>query len=206
MGIKQYKPTSAGRRAGSVSDFADCTYPQENKPEKSLLVPQQEEGRPQQPGRSSPSRFRGGGHKQMYRIIDFKRKKDGVEATVVSVEYDPNRTARIALLQYEDGEEGVHPRPGRPEGRRQGDQRRRRASSRGRQLHAAAEDPARHDGPQRRDAAGPRRPDLPQRRLQRDADRPRRRLGADHAADRRSPPRADRSAGRRSAACRTPST
>jgi large subunit ribosomal protein L2 len=103
MGVIQYKPTSAGRRAGSVSDFADCTTPRVNKPEKSLLVPAKKHG-----GRNNQgvitSRFRGGGHKRMYRIIDFKRKKDGVAASVLSIEYDPNRSARIALLQYADGE------------------------------------------------------------------------------------------------------
>jgi large subunit ribosomal protein L2 len=103
MGIRQYKPTSAGRRAGSVSDFADCTNPKVNAPEKSLLTRQKKKG-----GRNNQGvvtvRFRGGGHKQMYRIIDFKRKKDGVPAVVVSVEYDPNRSARIALIKYNDGE------------------------------------------------------------------------------------------------------
>jgi large subunit ribosomal protein L2 len=103
MGIRYYKPTSAGRRQGSVSDFSECTHPKENRPEKSLLVPIKKKG-----GRNNQgivtSRFRGGGHKRMYRLIDFKRKKDGVAATVVQVEYDPNRSARIALLQYADGE------------------------------------------------------------------------------------------------------
>ncbi len=103
MGIRQYKPTSAGRRAGSVSDFAECTNPKVNAPEKSLLKPLKKSG-----GRNNQGivtvRFRGGGHKRMYRIIDFKRKKDGAPAKVVSVEYDPNRSARIALIQYADGE------------------------------------------------------------------------------------------------------
>jgi large subunit ribosomal protein L2 len=102
MGIREYKPVTAGRRAGSVSDFADITD-RKKKPEKSLLKPRKKKG-----GRNFQgiitTRFRGGGHKKMYRIIDFARKKDGVAATVVSIEYDPNRTARIALLQYEDGE------------------------------------------------------------------------------------------------------
>ena len=101
MGIKQYKPTSAGRRAGSVSDFADCTHPRENRPEKSLLRPLPKKG-----GRNNQgvitSRFRGGGHKKRYRLIDFKRKKDGVEAVVIQVEYDPCRSARIALLEYRE--------------------------------------------------------------------------------------------------------
>src|SRR5260370_14841595 len=104
MGIRQYKPTSAGRRGGSVSDFLDCTNPKVNSPEKSLLNgPTKKKG-----GRNNQgiitSRFRGGGHKRMYRLVDFKRKKDGIAATVLSIEYDPNRSARIALLSYADGE------------------------------------------------------------------------------------------------------
>src|SRR5436190_10988252 len=104
MGIRLYKPTSAGRRSASVSDFADCTYPRENKPEKSLLIPRKKKG-----GRNNQGlitiRFRGGGHKKMYRLIDFKRNgKDGVSANVLSIEYDPNRSARIALIQYTGGE------------------------------------------------------------------------------------------------------
>jgi len=104
MGIRLYKPTSAGRRGASVSDFADCTYPRENKPEKSLLIPRKKKG-----GRNNQGlitiRFRGGGHKKMYRLIDFKRNgKDGVSANVLSIEYDPNRSARIALIQYTNGE------------------------------------------------------------------------------------------------------
>lgn len=102
MGIRQYKPTTPGRREGSVSDFADITD-RKKKPEKSLLRPLPKKG-----GRNNQgiicTRFRGGGHKRRYRLIDFKRKKDSVWATVVSIEYDPNRSARIALLQYEDGE------------------------------------------------------------------------------------------------------
>jgi large subunit ribosomal protein L2 len=103
MGVRQYKPTSAGRRGGSVSDFAECTNPKVNAPEKSLLKPHKKKG-----GRNNQgivtSRFRGGGHKRMDRIVDFKRKKDGVNASVLSVEYDPGRTARIALIKYDDGE------------------------------------------------------------------------------------------------------
>src|SRR4051812_18206137 len=101
MGVIQYKPTSAGRRGGMVSDFADCTHPNENRPEKSLLAPRKKKGGRNNQGITT-SRFRGGGHKQRYRIIDFKRKKDLMEAVVVQVEYDPCRTARIALLQYGD--------------------------------------------------------------------------------------------------------
>ena len=107
MGIRQYKPTSKGRRHGTVSDFADITD-KKKKPEKALLVRAKKKG-----GRNNQgivtTRFRGGGHKQMYRQIDFKRRKDGVEATVVSIEYDPNRTCRIALLQYPDGARTLEP-------------------------------------------------------------------------------------------------
>jgi large subunit ribosomal protein L2 len=99
MGVKQYKPTSAGRRAGMVSDFAECTHPRSNRPEKALLSPLPKTGGRNHHGIVT-SRFRGGGHKRMYRQIDFKRKRDNVEATVVQVEYDPNRSARIALLEY----------------------------------------------------------------------------------------------------------
>jgi len=101
MGIRYYKPTTPGRRGASVSDFSDITD-RKKKPEKSLCVPLQKKG-----GRNNQgivtSRFRGGGHKRMYRLIDFKRRKDDAAATVVAVEYDPNRSSRIALLQYADG-------------------------------------------------------------------------------------------------------
>jgi len=103
MGIRLYKPVTAGRRGGSVSDFADCTHPLDNRPEKSLLIPRRKTGGRNHHGVVT-SRFRGGGHKKMYRIIDFRRQKENVWATVESVEYDPNRSARIALIKYEDGE------------------------------------------------------------------------------------------------------
>ncbi len=102
MGIRYYNPTSAGRRQGSVSDFADITD-RKKKPEKSLLQPKPKKGGRNNQGLTC-TRFRGRGHKRMYRLIDFKRQKDNVWANVVGVEYDPNRSARIALLQYEDGE------------------------------------------------------------------------------------------------------
>ena len=101
MGIRQYKPTSAGRRGASVSDFAELT--KGAKPEKSLLTRQKKKGGRNNQGRITV-RHRGGGHKQMYRLIDFQRQKDGVPAKVKSIEYDPNRNARIALLNYVDGE------------------------------------------------------------------------------------------------------
>jgi large subunit ribosomal protein L2 len=100
MGIKTSKPTSPGRRFYSVSDFKEITT---DVPERSLIEKQTSSGGRNNRGRIT-SRFRGGGHKQRYRVIDFKRNKIGVPAKVYSIEYDPNRTARIALLHYADGE------------------------------------------------------------------------------------------------------
>ncbi len=100
MGIRAYKPTSAGRRFYTVSDFAEITT---DVPERKLLEPKPRTGGRNHYGRIT-SRFRGGGHKQAYRVIDFKRDKIGVPAKVAQIEYDPNRTARIALLHYADGE------------------------------------------------------------------------------------------------------
>ncbi|MCA9630446.1 MAG: 50S ribosomal protein L2, partial [Myxococcales bacterium] len=100
MGIRKSKPTSPGRRFYTVSDFADVTR---DEPERSLLAPGSNTGGRNNYGRVT-TRFRGGGHKQRYRIIDFKRRKVGVPAQVAHIEYDPNRTARIALLHYADGE------------------------------------------------------------------------------------------------------
>ncbi|MFK8114713.1 MAG: 50S ribosomal protein L2 [Rubripirellula sp.] len=101
MGIRIYKPTSAGRRNASVSDFAELTPGY--KPERSLLKPKRKTGGRNNQGKIT-SRHRGGGHKQKYRVIDFRRRKDGIPATIDSVQYDPNRSARIALLKYTDGE------------------------------------------------------------------------------------------------------
>jgi large subunit ribosomal protein L2 len=100
MGIRVFKPTSNGRRQYSVSDFTEITTDQ---PEKSLIEAQSSTGGRNNYGRIT-SRFRGGGHKQRYRRIDWRRDKIGVPATVATIEYDPNRTARIALLNYLDGE------------------------------------------------------------------------------------------------------
>ena len=102
MAIRQYNPVTPGRRQGSVSDFAEITD-RKRKPEKSLLLPKKKTGGRNNQGVTC-TRFRGGGHKQKYRIIDFKRNHDGLVATVISIEYDPNRSSRIALLEYEDGE------------------------------------------------------------------------------------------------------
>jgi large subunit ribosomal protein L2 len=100
MAIKKRKPTSPGRRFQTVSDFADIT---DSKPEKSLIAKKSKTGGRTTDGRVT-SRHRGGGHKQRYRIIDFRRDKDGIPARVASIQYDPNRNARIALLNYADGE------------------------------------------------------------------------------------------------------
>lgn len=99
MGVRKYKPSSPGRRFQTVSDFAEITT---TTPEKSLLEPL-----PKKAGRNNygriTTRHQGGGHKRKYRKIDFKRRKDGISAKVASIEYDPNRSARIALLNYADG-------------------------------------------------------------------------------------------------------
>jgi large subunit ribosomal protein L2 len=100
MALRIRKPTSPGRRFQSSSDFAELTT---DRPEKSLLAPLHKTGGRNVYGRKT-SRHRGGGHKRQYRIIDFKRNKDGVPAKVATIEYDPNRTCRIALLHYADGE------------------------------------------------------------------------------------------------------
>jgi large subunit ribosomal protein L2 len=100
MPIKVYKPTSPGRRDMSVSTFEEITH---SKPERSLLAPLKHKSGRNNQGRITV-RHRGGGHKQRYRIIDFKRDKFGIPATISTIEYDPNRTARIALLVYADGE------------------------------------------------------------------------------------------------------
>ncbi|MFZ5641745.1 MAG: 50S ribosomal protein L2 [Bacillota bacterium] len=100
MAVKKFKPTSPGRRTMTVADFAEITT---DKPEKSLLEPLKIKSGRNNQGRITV-RHRGGGHKRQYRIIDFKRNKDGIPAKVATIEYDPNRTSRIALLNYADGE------------------------------------------------------------------------------------------------------
>jgi large subunit ribosomal protein L2 len=100
MPIKTYKPTSPGRRGMSVSTFEEIT---KTKPEKPLLVSLRKKGGRNVWGRITV-RHRGGGHKRRYRLIDFKRDKFGIPARVTSIEYDPNRSARVALLTYDDGE------------------------------------------------------------------------------------------------------
>ncbi|WP_226038430.1 50S ribosomal protein L2 [Aquibacillus saliphilus] len=100
MAIKKYKPTTNGRRGMSGSDFAEITT---DKPEKSLLSPLHKRGGRNNQGRLTV-RHHGGGHKRQYRIIDFKRDKEGIPGRVATIEYDPNRSANIALINYVDGE------------------------------------------------------------------------------------------------------
>jgi large subunit ribosomal protein L2 len=100
MAVRKFKPTSEGRRFMTVSDFQEITA---TEPERTLLAPMHKTGGRNVNGRIT-TRHRGGGHKRRYRLIDFKRLKDGVPAKVNSIEYDPNRSARIALLHYTDGE------------------------------------------------------------------------------------------------------
>src|SRR6476661_5680935 len=100
MAVRKFKPTSDGRRFMTVSDFEEITA---SEPERTLLAPLHKTGGRNVNGRIT-TRHRGGGHKRRYRVIDFKRLKDDVPAKVHSIEYDPNRSARIALLHYTDGE------------------------------------------------------------------------------------------------------
>lgn len=100
MSVKKFKPSSPGRRGMTGATFEEIT---KKDPEKSLVVPLNKTGGRNDQGRIT-ARFRGGGHKRRYRLIDFKRDKDGVPARVAAIEYDPNRSARIALLHYFDGE------------------------------------------------------------------------------------------------------
>jgi len=100
MGVRRFKPTTNGLRHTIISDFAEIT---KSKPEKSLMEPLRKSGGRNNNGRIT-IRFRSGGHKRMYRLVDFKRKKDDVVAKVLAIEYDPNRNVRIALIQYADNE------------------------------------------------------------------------------------------------------
>ncbi|MFN2614588.1 MAG: 50S ribosomal protein L2 [Actinomycetota bacterium] len=100
MGIRRYKPTTPGRRGASGSDYSELTR---SKPEKSLTRAVKSSGGRNAYGRTT-ARYRGAGNKRRYRMIDFRRNKDGIPAKVFSIEYDPNRNCRIALLHYRDGE------------------------------------------------------------------------------------------------------
>src|SRR5215213_3508419 len=109
MALRKYKPTSPGRRFMSVSTFEEGT---KTEPEKSLTAPLKKTGGRNTYGRIT-TRHQGGGHKRRYRIVDFKRTKDGIPAKVAAIEYDPNRSARIALLHYADGEKSYIHAPAR---------------------------------------------------------------------------------------------
>src|SRR6476660_9262852 len=111
MPVRRFKPTSPGRRHMTVSDFAEVT---KSKPEKALTEKLTKKGGRNNNGRIT-TRHQGGGHKRRYRIIDFKRRKDAVPAKVAAIEYDPNRSARIALLHYADGEKAYILAPARLE-------------------------------------------------------------------------------------------
>ena len=177
MGIRKYKPTTPGRRGSSVADFVEVTR---DEPEKSLVRPLHSKGGRNVHGRITV-RHQGGGHKRAYRVIDFRRHdKDGVPAKVAHIEYDPNRTARIALLHYADGEKRYILCPARLQ---QGDRGRVGAVERhqARQQPAAAQHPGRHRHPRHRAAARWRRQDRALGRRQRAARRQGRSLRA--AAD-----------------------
>ena len=154
MAIKKYKPTSPGRRFATYLQHEAVT---KSEPEKALTEGLRKSGGRNVHGRVT-SRHRGGGAKRRYRKIDFKRRKDGVPAKVAAIEYDPNRSAHIALLHYADGEKRYILAPGAARGRAtevsSGPGRRHRA----RQLPAAREHPDRHDRAQRRADARSRRP------------------------------------------------
>ena len=142
MGIKTYNPYTPSRRQMTGSDFSEIT---KTTPEKSLL-----DSKKRNAGRNAQGkitvRHRGGGAKKKYRIVDFKRKKDGIPAKVIGIEYDPNRSANIALICYADGE-GIHPCSGRIKGWNDNHERRgRRGKSR--KLPAAFRDPGWYSGTQ----------------------------------------------------------
>ena len=147
MPIRKYKPTSPGRRSMSVSTFEEIT---KKEPEKSLIEPLKKHAGRNNQGRIT-TRHRGGGHKRFYRIIDFKRNKTGVPARVAAIEYDPNRSARIALLLYVDGEKRYMLAP---VGLKVGDTvvSGPEAPIRDRQRAAAAQHPDRYADPQHRAA------------------------------------------------------
>ena len=184
MGIRYYKPTSPGRRGASVSDFAELTPGA--KPEKALLTPLRKKGGRNNQGKIT-ARHRGGGHKRMYRMIDFRREKDGVPATVHSIQYDPNRSGRIALLYYADGDKRYILAP---DGLKAGDRVENGPDAPptiGNCLPLEANSVGDRDS-QYRDVAGPRGALVPQCRDECDPGRPRGRLGTDYAAQWRNSP------------------
>ena len=126
MPIRKYKPTSPGRRFQTVQTFDEITTTEPHKP---LVEPLERIGRPEQPRRQLTSWWRGGGHKRIYRIIDFKRDKFNIPGKVSTIEYDPNRSARIALVTYADGEKRYILHPVGLKVGRHGDRRARTSTS-----------------------------------------------------------------------------
>ena len=173
MAVKKRKPTSAGRRFQTVSDFVEITT---DTPEKSLISKKAKTGGRNTYGRVT-SRHRGGGHKRLYRIIDFRRDKDGIPARVATIEYDPNRNARIALLHYADGEKRyiLAPVGVKVDDRLESGSEGRHPS---RECPASTQHPGRHLGPRHRDAPWWRRQARPLRRA----------LGAAHVEGKRPRP------------------
>ena len=199
MAVSRYKPTSPGRRFMTVSDFEEIT---KTEPEKiAARAAATKHGGRNNNGRIT-TRHQGGGHKRRYRIIDFKRNKDGVPAKVHSIEYDPNRSARIALLHYADGEKRYILAPLRLQVGQTVESRPRRRHQ-ARQRPAAGEHPDRHDGAQHRAAARPGRQDGALGRRLRAAGRQGGRDGAAAPAVRRDAPRRRRPAARPSGSSAT---
>ena len=168
MALKTFKPTSAGLRHVVIVDRSEL---HKGKPVKELTEGLKKSGGRNNYGRLTAFR-KGGGHKRRYRLIDFKRRKFDMAATVERLEYDPNRTAFIALIKYQDGELSLHPGAAALEGGRRGRLRRARRREAG-QRDAAEEHPGRHHRAQRRAEARQGRPDGPRRRHLRAARRPR---------------------------------
>ena len=192
MPVRRFKPTSPGRRFMTVSDFDEVT---KKEPEKSLLEPVTKKGGRNNKGRMT-TRHQGGGHKRRYRKIDFKRTKDGVPAKVAAIEYDPNRSARIALLHYADGAKSYILAPARPEGRRDARVRPERRHP-ARERAAAREHPDGHARPQRRAQARQGRPAGAERRRRHPARREGRGLRRPaHAVGRDAPGACSRAAPR----------
>ena len=200
MALRPRKPTSPGRRFQTVSDFSELT---KDRPEKSLLASKPSTGGRNSYGRKT-SRHRGGGHKQQYRVVDFKRNKDGVPAKVAAIEYDPNRSCRIALLHYLDGEKRYILAPNTLKVGDTVESAQGRHPHRQRPAHALH--PDRLDRAQRRAAPRRRRQDGAQRRHERPARRQGRRVRHAAPALDRDAPRARSTAAPRWAWSATPST
>ena len=154
MAVRKFNPITPGMRHKVLSKFDNITT---DKPHKPLLEPLKKRGGRNNDGKMT-MRYRGGGHKRMYRVIDFKRDKHGIAAEVLTIEYDPNRSARIALVEYTDEKQHRGPRgpAGRPE-----DHERAEGGSRSGQYPLPRRHPARYDDPQHRAASRSRRQHRP---------------------------------------------